>query len=287
MNTFSIHNNFITAKFSTLGAELISLKFNDTELMWNACEPWKRHAPVLFPIVGKLKNNTYYHQNQSYTLPQHGFARDMEWLCTYHDENCIEFELTDNHLTFQQYPFHFSLIAEYKIINTTLHAAFTIFNPDHQTLFFSIGWHPAFYLPFQLPNYHLKFYPHQNNLTCSVLKDGLISTNKKNINLINSSLPLDTSLFDHDALVIENSNIQSVELTSSLQNYSILIHGNAKNLGIWTKPDCKDFICIEPWMGIADYEHHNQFIQNKKDIIHLPPYQSFEWQTSIEITPKK
>lgn len=285
---YHIQNNFLKAAFRSKGAELTSLSFENNELIWCAKEPWERHAPILFPIVGKLKNNTYIYRNKNYSLPQHGFARDLEWLCTYHNHTSIEFELVDNEYTFQMYPFHFSLIVKYELIDSSLNILFRVFNPHHQNLLFSIGYHPAFDLPFELNNYSLKFYPLQHKITTSVLSNGLISPQKKIVDLQNNQLNLSTSLFEKDAIIIENTDITNIELTTPHQPFYLNIFtGNAQNIGLWTKPHCKDFICIEPWMGIADNEGCSQILEEKKDIIHLAAYQSWTWNLKIEIFNKK
>ncbi|MCX7728349.1 MAG: aldose 1-epimerase family protein [Bacteroidia bacterium] len=282
-----IQNKYLKAQFSNIGAELISLRYRNKELIWNADPPWKRHAPILFPIVGKLKDNTFFWKDNSYTLFQHGFARDVEWLCTYHSDTTIEFELTDTEMTFQNYPFHFSLIAEYQVVENTLEIFFRVFNPYHDTLPFSIGYHPAFCLHHQLPDYQLNFFPEQNELLCTKLKDGLITNQRYTIPLSNSALQLEASLFQDDAIVLENNFISEIELWSLKDNFSISVKSNnVKNWGVWTKLNCNEFICIEPWLGVADNENHNQKLEQKKDIILLPPYQSFEWKIIIEIKNK-
>lgn len=288
MMTNIIHNSILKAQFSNKGAELISLKYYDKELIWFAQEPWKRHAPILFPIVGKLKDDFYYYQNQKYFLPQHGFARDKEWLCTFQNETFIEFELTDDADTFKYYPFHFSIIAQYSLNNNSLNIHFQILNPYHYPMPFSLGYHPAFYLPHQLNNYYLKFLPHQQEIISSSLNNGLLTHLNNTINLDNSTLKLNTSLFDNDAIVLEKQNIEEIQIHNDKDDYYIsIISKGLKNWGIWTKPKCNDFICIEPWMGIADVENHNHIIEQKKDIILLQPYQIWEWDILISINENK
>ncbi|RME18964.1 MAG: aldose 1-epimerase family protein [Bacteroidetes bacterium] len=282
-----IQNKYCKATFETKGAELVSWQYQNHELIWNANEPWKRHAPILFPIVGKLLNDTYIYKNNTYHLTQHGFARDVQWLCTLHTNDTIEFELTDNDYTLQHYPFHFSLIILYKLIDTSLHLTFKVFNPSHKNLPFSIGYHPAFHLPHPIQHYFLKFYPPQKQIVSTLLHNGLITQQKNTIPLHNSALPLHTQLFDNDAIVLENTNISKIELYTPNENFSICIQSDKiKNWGIWTKPRCQQFICIEPWIGIADSKNHNQQLEQKKDIVLLPPYQSFEWKIIIEIKNK-
>lgn len=283
----TIQNKYCQATFDTKGAELISWQYQNHELIWNGNEPWKRHAPILFPIVGKLLNDTYIYNNTNYHLPQHGFARDLQWLCTLHSENIIEFELTDNNDTFTHYPFHFSIIATYQIIDTALHLAFKVFNPSYKVLPFSIGYHPAFYLPHQMQYYSLKFYPPQKNLTSTQLQNGLVTHHKNIIPLKNSALPLHTELFNNDAIILENTDISEIELYTPKENFSVFIKTDTiKNWGIWSKPQCPDFVCLEPWIGLADTENHSQLLEQKKDIVLLPAYQSFEWNIIMEIKNK-
>lgn len=283
---YNIENNFLKVKINSVGAEIVSIQYQNAELIWQAQQPWKRHAPILFPIIGKLKNNHYIYQNKIYSLPQHGFARDKEWICTLHSQTIAEFELTDDENTLAQYPFHFSLIIKYELINTQINITFTVFNPHHSDLPFSIGFHPAFNTFKQLNKCYLKFFPEKNSLKRTLLKDGLLSHQYEIIQLQQKHiLHLNEELFIQDAIVLEHPEIQEIQLCCDDWYYQININGgNCTNWGIWTKNNCSEFICIEPWMGIADSQEiiHNNIL-HKKDIILLPPYQNFQWQVQISI----
>ncbi|HPQ09645.1 MAG TPA: aldose 1-epimerase family protein [Bacteroidia bacterium] len=283
---YQIENNYLKVKFSSQGAEIVSIQYKNQELIWQALPVWKRHAPVLFPIIGKLKNDSYIYNSKIYSLPQHGFARDKEWINTFHSENLCEFELTDDEQTFQNYPFHFSLIIKYQLIQSSLKIHFHIFNPHHSVLPFSIGFHPAFNTFGNLNNCFIQFIPDKTFLYKTILKNGLLSNQKEKLLLENSTLYLNEDLFSNDAIVLENPDISAMILSNPEWNYSIKISPNGcKNWGIWTK--CKDFICIEPWMGIADSESTSGNLLKKKDIILLLPYQHFDWYVDIDVFEKQ
>ena len=146
MAVHQLENSLLSVSVNSFGAELASLKNNlQEELIWQADKTiWPRHAPVLFPVVGKLKNNLFSYQNKEYTLPQHGFARDKEFILIHKCENKLEFELTSNKESLLLYPFHFSLIISYTLIENKLNTSYKIFNPDANELLFSIGAHPGF-----------------------------------------------------------------------------------------------------------------------------------------------
>ncbi len=286
---YSLQNKYLQLIVSTKGAEIVSLKHNNVELMWQAEKEWQRHAPILFPIVGKLKNNQYIINDKMYSLPQHGFARDREWLCTLHTNTTLQFELTDDDETFKMYPFYFSLLAEYELQENIVKITFKVFNPYHYVLPFSIGFHPAFNTFGKLDECTLKFNRRNKSLPLqrTFLCEGLLSKQKEAISFINANeekLSLSTPLFDNDALVFEDGGIESMGLENSSLDYSIQVSAsNCRNWGIWTKPGCNQFVCIEPWMGIADTTDHNGNFFNKKDIILLDAYRSWEWGVEIHI----
>lgn len=289
---YSLRNEYLHLMVSTKGAEIVSLKYNNIELIWQAEKEWQRHAPILFPIVGKLKNNQYTLNEKIYSLPQHGFARDKEWLCTLHTDTILQFELTDDDETFKMYPFHFSLLAEYELQENVVKITFKVFNPYHSILPFSIGFHPAFNTFGQLDECYLKFNRKNKSLSLlrSFLSEGLISKQKESISFDKTEvkkLQLSTHLFDNDALVFEDGGIESIALENSSLNYSIQVSAsNCRHWGIWTKSNCNKFICIEPWMGLADTTDHDGNFFNKKDMILLDAYQSWEWGVEIKLGDK-
>ncbi len=145
-----IFNDYLEATFRTTGAELVSLKRNsdDREFIWQADpDHWGRHAPILFPFVGKLKNDSYQYQGQTYKMNQHGFARDMEFNLIDQEKEFIRFSFTSIDQTLKVYPFRFELIISYRLEENSLIVACEVKNLESPDLYFSIGAHPAFNCP--------------------------------------------------------------------------------------------------------------------------------------------
>lgn len=275
MAAITIHNSFITATINSYGAELTSLKKKfGSEVLWQADRNvWPRHAPVLFPIVGRLKSNKFTYHNAEYSLAQHGFARDNEFVVIEQSPTSAAFELTANEDTLKSYPFHFSLIISYELKDDQLLISYRVLNPDNKDLYFSIGAHPGFsckqVADDSLANYYLEF-SGINTLTIEKLNDGLLQNECYDIELENSRLPLSVALFENDALVLKNNQINSVKLCSTKSNSSVeMICKNWPYFGIWTKKGSDAFVCLEPWFGITDSIGHQGNLLEKEGIIHL------------------
>ena len=155
MSIITLSNDVISAQINTLGAELCSLKnANNRESIWEGNPTyWGKHSPVLFPIVGTLKNNTYNHNNKEYQLTRHGFARDMEFELVDKTESTATFSIQSNSATLANYPFQFEQQIQYTLVHTTLEIAYTVINKDSTEIPFSIGAHPAFALPGNFENF--------------------------------------------------------------------------------------------------------------------------------------
>ncbi len=289
MAVFTLHHKKLSVSVNSLGAELCSLKKDQEELLWQANKKiWPRHAPVLFPIVGKLKNSCYNYNGKEYSLPQHGFARDKEFILTEQTDSVLEFELTASEESLTVYPFHFSLIIRYELLDNELNVQYRIFNPGSKNLLFSIGAHPGFSCKRieneTLEDLYLDF-ESGHELAAQKLKNGLITDETHKIKLQNGTLPLKSDLFENDALVFKNTQVNSVKLASKRSATVIkLVCKSWPYFGIWTKKDCKDFICLEPWYGVADDEQTKGNLEEKEGIIKVLPYASFKTDFSLEIT---
>lgn len=264
-----IHNTSLTATFTTKGAELTSLTDAEgREYIWQGDpEYWSKHAPVLFPVVGTLKNNTYTHKGNTYTLPRHGFARDYDFNITVQEDSSITFALLSNDATKAVYPFDFELQIKYTLVDKKLEVVYTVHNRSDEKMPFSLGAHPAFALPDGLENYNLKF-EKDEHLISNRLEDGLISDTQVYITLNNRKLPLEYSLFKNDALVFKKIKSDYVGVAKGVTKFIKVNMGNFPNLGIWTKLNAP-FICIEPWQGYADTLSANGNIFDKEGILVL------------------
>lgn len=276
----TLTSNEISLTINSQGAELSSVKNrNGLEFIWQAKpDVWARHAPVLFPIIGKLKNNQFIFEGKTYELPQHGFARDMELsLKEKNDTSCV-FELRSDANTKKVFPFDFVFQIIYILNGNKLTIKYNVKNPGSDALFFSIGAHPAFNVPLQanetFEDYYLEF--EKNNYNVTILNEGLRTSSKQNLEVKDKKLFLSKNLFDRDALVFENSQIDSMALCSSKSNHKIIMHSkNFPYFGIWSKKGCTQFVCLEPWFGIADHENTNQNFSQKEGIISLNANEEF------------
>ncbi|MFW3441840.1 aldose 1-epimerase family protein [Aliarcobacter butzleri] len=280
---YEIKNSFITAQIKSFGAELNSLKKCDEnfEYIWQAnSKYWARHSPVLFPIVGRLKEDSYFYKNKKYSLSQHGFARDKEFEIVQNKADFIEFRLKSDEKSLDFYPFFFELDIGYKLDKNSLIVSYKVKNKSDEKMYFSIGAHPAFNT--QVGDF-LEFENIKTTKRYFLDEKGLIYKNE-DLNLENSKLYLDKDLFKDDALVFNDSNIKQITLKNIENKSRVKVKfDNFPYLGIWSKPNDAPFVCIEPWFGIADEENANQKIEDKKGILSLEKEEEFFCFYTIEV----
>lgn len=283
MSIISLSNDVISTQINTLGAELCSLKNTENkDFIWEG-DPayWGKHSPVLFPIVGTLKNNTYTHNNKEYILTRHGFARDMEFELVDQTANTATFSIQSNSTTLASYPFQFELQIQYTLFHSTLEIAYKVINKDNSAIPFSIGAHPAFALPGNFENYSLEF-EKVEPLEYTLLENDLVSTQTETIATNSNFVPLTHKLFERDALIFKK--LQSKSLTIVEKEIPRLkVHfEDFPNLGIWTKVGAP-FLCIEPWFGYSDTTESNGNLFEKEGIIVLKSTDTFQTKFCIEI----
>ncbi|WP_026997973.1 aldose 1-epimerase family protein [Flectobacillus major] len=287
----TIQNEHIKASINPKGAELVSLFHigNQTEYMWEGNpEFWGKYSPVLFPIVGSLKNNTYFYQNQPYQLSRHGFARDKTFVVEQHDEQGVTLLLTHDDTTLAVFPFAFEFRLRYELVKNTLQVSYLVNNPADSTLWFSVGGHPAFRIPLtpdtQYQDYYLQFNQQEDFPRWPLSAEGLILTVPNPFLTNTNRLDLTKELFYEDAIVFKNYQSDSVVLKSDKTTHQLQFDfPNFPFLGIWAAKNA-NFVCIEPWCGIADHVDHNQDITQKEGIIALNPAETFERTWSVRIS---
>lgn len=280
----TIENTELTATFKSQGAELCSLKAkeNRREYIWEGNAAfWGKHAPVLFPIVGTLKGSKYQYKNQSYSLPRHGFARDMEFEVHEKTDDSVVFSLKSNLEITANYPFDFEIQIGYTLANSILNIEYVIINKMDERMPFSIGGHPAFALPKTFSSYSLKF-EKPEELKSYVLEHDLLSPTTVNIPLSDKTLPLTYSLFEKDALIFKSLNSKKISILESEHAILNFYFEDFENFGIWTKMNAP-FICLEPWLGYSDLTSSNGNIENKEGIQFVEANDIFKCSYSIEI----
>ncbi len=278
----TITNNKISASIDTIGAELIRLEKDNQNCIWTVDDTyWNKTSPILFPIVGRLKNDSYKYDGKTYELPRHGFARNFEFQILNKTENSIIFVLDSNSETLKNYPFEFQLQLEYELDGNELKMKYSVENKSQVTMPFSIGAHPAFAIENSFSDYSLKF-NQTEEFTSYELDNEQFSNSFRKINSENGQINLNYSLFEKDALVFKH--LQSNKLTLLKKNEPVLSvqFEGFPYLGIWTKPNAP-FLCIEPWCGLADNVNHNGNIFEKEGINLLQPNETFTRKINILI----
>lgn len=291
MGFYSLKNGDLSALFVSAGAELKSLKDCKTgqEYMWNANPDfWKRTSPVLFPLVGNYKNKEIRHNGHVYSLPQHGFARDMEFELISLTQSEIWFGLSSNPETLRKYPFLFRLEIGYKLEERSLKVIWRVVNKGKETMYFSIGGHPAFVCPLRKDekqsDYYLLFDAGQEVVSRRIGSSGLATDTLVPYALEDGYLPIAEDLFDYDALVIENHQAQKVSLCTPDKKPYVTVSFDAPLFGVWSVPGkSAPFVCIEPWYGRCDHENFSGTLQDREWGNALDAFQTFETQYSIEI----
>ena len=229
MSVITLSNSQISVAIKTLGAELCSIKNKlNREFMWEGNPNfWGKHSPVLFPIVGTLKNNTFYHNDTKYTLTRHGFARDMEFELIEKTEDSATFSIQSNSATLLNYPFEFELQIQYTLINTTVEIDYKVVNKDNSEIPFSIGAHPAFALPSSFEDYNLDF-EKVEPLEYTLLENDLVSQQTEKILTDSNKVPLTYELFKRDALIFKKLQSNSLTIIEEEKPISIEVDGKSK-----------------------------------------------------------
>ncbi|MEO8517279.1 MAG: aldose 1-epimerase family protein [Flavobacterium sp.] len=278
---YTIENNYLSAKINSLGAELFSLSKDSINYIWKIDDKyWNKTSPVLFPVVGQLKNDLYTINGIQYSLSRHGFARDYNFTVIEQTTTSIVFSLSENKNTLTQYPFYFKLQIGYTLEKNKLIISYLVQNNSKEKMPFSIGAHPAFAIDFGFENYALQF-ENDTQIETHELENGLFSGKTRTININNNNLPLSYSLFEKDALVFKNLNSKYLTILHNNNPYLKVNFEKFPYLGIWTKQNAP-FLCIEPWLGFADFVDSNGNLLEKPGIQIINEAEVFEASFSIE-----
>ena len=277
------------------GGEIISYKLNGVERLHqgenvvdeNGKVYWKRHSPVLFPIVGKLKQNQTIINGRTYEIMQHGFARDLEFEPITKLDNFHSYVLRSNESTKVRYPYDFSLYNTYRTDENKLTTIYKVVNEGDDNMPFGIGGHPAFKIDLEdllKEEYYLEFEQQENKIHFLYLVDGLIGTEyAKNIMTDKKRIPITKNTFNNDAIIMKGITSTKISLMKKTGNKKLLTMDftGFPYLAVWSKP-AAPFICIEPWYSMADNVKSTGNFAQKQDLILLSPKQSFECRYTVE-----
>ena len=278
MDRHTLDNGRISATIKADGAELCSLKDSGgRELLWQAGPAWPRHAPVLFPIVGRLKDDRLLHGGKAYRMTQHGCARDRRFAWAEHSDTSCRLSLTDDAHTRDLYPFAFRFDLTFALEGDSLVVRHHLSNPGTEVLPASIGAHPAFRWPLVdgLPKeaHELEFEADEPAPIRRV-DGGLLTPDAEPTPIEGKRLRLNEGLFAADAVILDRPASRSVRYSApgSPGAPTITVSWEGfKELGIWSKPTGADFLCIEPWHGYASPAGFDGPFEEKPGLMHLKP----------------
>ncbi len=283
---YTIENDYIKLSVKDFGCEISSIfnKKNQREYLWQGDETiWSGQSPILFPVIGRLLDDCYRFEGKEYTMPKHGFARRMLWEFKEQTENTLSFTLKENEETLKIYPFNFVLTVTYTLTENTLSVTHKVENKSENTMYFSIGAHPAFNCEI---GDSLFF---DENETLSLEKIDL----ERSLLLGQTTTALDNEkeivitedIFKEDALILSGMKSDYITFKAKNGSYSVRFkfYNNTPYLGLWAKPGAP-YVCIEPWCGINDSTERCADISEKRGINALKNGESFlfTWKAEIE-----
>lgn len=266
-------------KTTPLGAELTSIKLNGKEKLHQGETHWKRHAPILFPIVGQIKDGKTIIDDRTFEMGQHGFARDMK----FEEVEPNKFLLKSSRETLEKFPFEFELYVEYLIENNESTVKYEVINKDSKIMYFGLGGHPAFICEYSTGNYQIQFNEKETEIEFMQLSNGLISSEKAPNILKENSIDLLPDTFENDAIIMKNIKSNKVTLYNKRENTRVLEFDftGFPYLALWSKIGAP-FVCIEPWYNTADKIDSNGQFAEKQDILKLEPNEKFECKYKIK-----
>ncbi len=285
----SIENEFLKVTIRPQGAEMTSVynKQTQTEHLWQA-DPavWSWHAPNLFPIVGGLVNNELQVKGNTYHMNRHGFTRESVFSLIDSSEKHAKFSLPFSESTLAVYPYKFEFQVLYDLTDYNLRVTYKVINQDEETVYFSVGGHPAFRVPFfaneNYEDYYLEFETSEPLLT-HLLLDGLLSGETEFVPMDDRKLWLTKTLFNQDALIFKDITSKNITIRSKNHQQSLSVSfPDFKDLGIWAKPGAP-FVCIEPWLGHSDFAGKITEFKNKEGIKQVKQGHVFEAEFVISL----
>jgi len=286
----TIENEFLKISVKQKGAELSSLfnKETQAELLWQGdATYWGGQAPILFPIVGTLKDNKFIHEGKTFELPRHGLVRKNDnWTIEKVGEYAIKGTFVSTEETLKVYPFSFKLEVIYTINEKQLEIKHKVYNIGSQKMPFSIGAHPAFNCQVNdtvsYTDYYLEFQQTENSERHFLNDQGIFNGETELVLDNTKQFPLTPTSFDADALVFKDLKSEEITLVGPQGKIVKVTYPQFNTVGIWATPGAP-FICIEPWIGYADTVNSSYNLFDKTDSAVVAPNQDFEAAYHIEV----
>lgn len=285
-----LNNGLLEVRLESFGAELVGLKDleNGREYMWQK-DPkfWAKCSPILFPFIGALKDDRYFYEGKEYKVTtRHGFARDNDFVVSYQDENCVEFLFESNEETLKVYPFDFKLYLKYILDGKKLTMEYRVENLGDKKMYFSLGAHPAFTTPLSseidFSDYCIEFEKEQSGEVCD-LNGPLIDSKKRRVVFDGKKIVVERDRFANDTIIVENNDTYVLSLKNEKNGYNLrLSYKDFPYVAFWNVLGA-EYVCIEPWCGIPDYDNCSGNIEEKIGIETLEAKEKFVRNLEIEI----
>ncbi len=286
---FTIKNEHMSVTAETFGAQLVSIKKDGQEYLWQR-DPafWRDSAPNLFPYIARLTDGKYTFEGKTYSMKIHGFLKYRELTLTELTENTMSFELRADEDTLEQYPWKFVIRITYILNDCSLSVVTDVINEDEKTMYFGIGGHPGFNIPMEeglaFEDYYLELPEAENpvriGFTDSCYRDGndlpypLAERNR---------IHLRHDLFDHDAVVLKNAG-HEVKIGSDKGEKAVVLHWDYDYVGFWSKPGMKaPYVCVEPWGSLPSRDGITEDFARQSDLWALEPDETSTTGWSVEI----
>ena len=293
----SISSNSLTASIDTMGAQLMSLRKGESEYLWQGDSNWwPRRAPILFPIVGVLKDSKAQSAEGTISLARHGLARLTQFEVVEQSPSSVTLQLKSTEETLKSYPYDFELKLIFSVAGDTLTQSYKVTNPANVVLPFTLGAHPAFNIPIpgveaaSLDQYYLLFTRSWTSYGPSITDEGLCDyATPQRLVVDSDTLPLSWDLIDREkTITLEDVPDRRITLAANMEASSEA-HGIQMEfdgfdyLGIWSAAPGCPFVALEPWCGIADTVDTDGIFEHKPGIICLDPEQSITKTLSIKV----
>ena len=293
----SISSNSLTASIDTMGAQLMSLRKGESEYLWQGDSNWwPRRAPILFPIVGVLKDSKAESAEGTISLARHGLARLNQFEVVEQSASSVTLQLKSTDETRKAYPYDFELKLIFSVAGDTLTQTYEVTNPANVVLPFTLGAHPAFNIPIpgveaaSLDQYHLLFTHSWTSYGPSITDEGLCDyTTPQRLIVDSDTLPLSWELIDREkTITLEDVPDRRITLAANVEASSEA-HGIQMDfegfdyLGIWSAAPGCPFVALEPWCGIADTVDTDGIFEHKPGIMFLEPEQSITKTLSVKV----
>jgi galactose mutarotase-like enzyme len=286
MELLAIENKYLKLLVNRVGAEITQLisKKNNQEFIWKGGNDiWANHAPVLFPIVGGLKDDKYSFDGKTYELSRHGFARYNNDFTVSNNESILTFTLKSSEKTLKVYPFDFSFKVSFSLNENEVTVSHEVANKSDKNMLFSVGGHPAFCFEESINDYQIQFSSQESGEIIDLNDSGMRTDVLSKLQLEQEkSINLNDSSFNKDAWIFDSLASKKITLKGKSGSVVEMNKGDFNHFGIWSKPGAP-FVCLEPWLGLADHENHDGKLENKSHLLSLPKGETFKASFSFKI----